>query len=42
MTPGDMPAPRESTRTMAYPSGTHSSGSTSSQAWYWFDDRSRM
>src|SRR3954451_16571770 len=32
--PGERPAPRESTRTQTYPSGTHFSGSTSSQFWY--------
>ncbi len=32
--PGERPAPRESTRTQAYPSGTHFSGSTTSQFWY--------
>ncbi len=31
--PGERPAPRESTRTHTYPSGTHFSGSTTSQFW---------
>ena len=32
--PGERPAPRESTRTHTYPSGTHFSGSQTSQLWY--------
>ena len=32
--PGDRPAPRESTRTQQYPSGTRFSGSTTSQFWW--------
>ena len=32
--PGERPAPRESARTQAYPSGTHFSGSTVSQLAY--------
>lgn len=32
-TPCERPAPRESTRTHTYPSGTHFSGSGSSQTW---------
>lgn len=37
-TPGERPAPRESTRTHTYPSGTHFSGSTVSQFWYRLDE----
>jgi hypothetical protein len=35
--PGERPVPRESTRTHAYPCGTHFSGSTTSQFWYVFE-----
>src|SRR5438105_3140227 len=38
MYPGERPAPRQSTRTQAYPSGTHFSGSTTSQLGYWLVD----
>src|ERR1700742_3831339 len=34
MKPGERPVPRESTRTHTYPSGTHFSGSTTSQLWH--------
>src|SRR3984885_8980756 len=36
--PAERPAPRESTRTHAYPSGTHFSGSAVSQFWYRLDE----
>ena len=38
MKPGERPQPRASTRTQAYPCGTHFSGSQTSQAWYRFEE----